>query len=246
MSNTSLQRAYTVAIALNNMGVSLLERGSYDQAMETFQDAISVMTEITASSTEQEMPRKRPLGFSTLDAKLRKATYNLANCDTAKHDSKMNFCVLTGDESPAVVAAALQNENMFFDSSTTFLIRIEKSIHDCLISAVDFDVSLILHNFGNAYNCLATTATTAACAKELCEGALKMFEVSYALFQNSKEESLPVAIIILRSLAAFASTLGMGREAEAYYAYMLELTDSFFAMDYLLTESTEISAAAAA
>jgi tetratricopeptide (TPR) repeat protein len=246
MSNTSLQRAYTVAIALNNMGVSLLERGSYHQAMETFQDAISVMEEISASFSEQEMSRKRALNFSTLDAKLRKATYNLAKCDAVKDNSDMNFCVLTEDESPAVVAAALQDESMFFDSSTTFLIRIEKSIRDCEISEVDFESSIILYNFGNVYNSLATTAPSTACANELCEGAFNMFELSYELLQNSNEESLPVSILILRSLAAFAlTTLGIACEAEAYYSYMLDRVDSFLEIAYLLVDSSEIAAAAA-
>jgi tetratricopeptide (TPR) repeat protein len=245
MSN-SLQRAYTVAIALNNMGVSLLERGAYHQAMETFQGAISVMEEIAASCAEQEMSRKRPLNFSTLDAKLLRATYNLANCDAVKNDSKMRFCVLTEDEIPAVVVAALQDETMFFDSSTTFLFRIEKLIRASEISEVDFECSIIWHNFGNVYNCLATTATTTAFANELCKSALHMFELSYArIYQNSNEESLPVSIIILRSLTAFSSTLGMTSEAEAYYSYMLDLQDYFLEIDYLLADSSVIAAAAA-
>jgi hypothetical protein len=240
--STTLQRAYTAAIALNNVGVSLLERGSYLQATEAFQDAMNVMKEISATCAEQGS-RKRPLAFSTLDAKLHKASYNLATC--VKDDSRMNFCVLTEEDSPAVITKALQDKNTFFYSATTFLIRIEKSMRDGEISEVDIESSIILHNFGNVYKCLATTATTASSAKELCEGALKLFEFSFSLLQNHDEDYLPISILILRSLASFALTLGKEREAESYYLHMLELEDCFLQMDYMLVESSESAAAAA-
>jgi hypothetical protein len=240
----TLQRAYTAAIALNNVGVSLLERGSCLQAREAFLDAMNVMKEISIICAEQ-VSGKRPLAFSTLDAKLHKASCNLANCVAVKDDLRMNFCVLTEEESPAVIAAALQDENMFFNSSTTFLIRIEKSMRDGEISDVDIESSIILHNFGNVYKCLATTATTASCAKELCEGALKLFEFSFSLLRKHDGDYLPVSILILRSLASFASGLGMEYEAESHYSHMLELEDYFLQTDYMFVESSESAAAAA-
>jgi hypothetical protein len=246
MSTTSMQRAYTVAIALNNLGVSLLERDSYPEAKEAFQDAISVMMEISAKCEEQKMSTKRSLSSSTLDAKIRKASYNLSNCAAVKDDSKIKFCVFTKEESAAVTGAALQDENMFYDSSTTFLIRIEKTIHDCENSGVDLESSIILHNYGNVYKCLATTANTSACAKELCQGAFRLFQLSYSLLGRDEEGSPPISILILRSLACFASTLGMDREAKAYYSHMLNLKDSFLEMYDLFSEWNQIEAAAAA
>jgi hypothetical protein len=102
--------------------------------------------------------------------------------------SPMPFCVLTDEDSAVVVAAALRDENMFFASSTTFLIRIEKSIRDCEISDVDLESSIILHNLSNVYKCLAITATTPASAKEICQAALKIYELSYAIFRRNTDE----------------------------------------------------------
>jgi hypothetical protein len=246
MSTSSLQRTFTAAIALNNTGVSLLERGSYPEAKEAFKNAISVMQEISASREKQdEASRNRPFSSSALDAKLHKAYYNLANCAAVKDDSKMKFCVFTEEESAAVIGAAVQDEDMFYDSSTTFLIRIEKSTLDCENAGVDLESSIILHNYGKVYKCLATTATTSACARELCEGAFKLFQLSYALLARDEQGSLPISILILRSLTSFASTLGMEREAEAYCSHMLDLQDSFLEFEYLLFESSPIAAAAA-
>jgi hypothetical protein len=242
--STSLHREHTVAIALNNAGVSLLERGYYNEAMEAFQDAVSVMKEISATSPQQKISRKRLLSSSVLDAKLRKADCNLSVCD-AVNDSNMTFCVLTEEESEAVIGVALQDITTFFDYPTTFLIRIEKSMLNCDNTNVDVDSSIMLHNFGSVFKCLAFTAPSAACAKQYCQDSFKLFQLSYSLLQRDEEGSLPVKILILRSLFSSASVLGMECEAEAYYSEMLDLHDYFLELTYFLDQSHQISAAAA-
>jgi hypothetical protein len=197
--STSLQREHTVAIALNNVGVSLLERGSYHESMEAFRDAVSVMNEISATSHQQKISRKRPISSSALDAKLRKANYSLSVCDPVQ-DSNMTFCVLTEEESESVIGVALQDETTFFDYTTTFLIRIEKSMLNCENTNVDLQSSIMLQNFGSVFKCLAFTAPSAACAKQYCKDSFKLFQLSYSLLKRDIEGSLPVSILILRSL----------------------------------------------
>jgi hypothetical protein len=247
--STPLQRAYTVGITLNNMGVYLLEHGCYDAALEAFRDAINVMREISSISEQKETEtetetEERPL-FSTLDGKLHKANYNLAHCDASKR-AEMDVCVLTEEESAPVIGEALQEENLFFNSSTTFLIRIEKSVSDCKSEDVALDSSIILYNYGSLYKCLACNATTAACAKQNYQGAsLRRFELSYLLLERDEECSLPVLILILRGIISLSSMLGMKRKAEAYYSQMLNIQDLFLEMHSFLHESIQISAAAA-
>jgi hypothetical protein len=243
--STPLQRAYAVAITLNNMGVYLLERGCCDAAMEAFRDAISVMREISPTTEQKETEtEERPL-FSILDAKLHKANYNLAHCDTSKR-AGMDVCVITEEESAHVVGEALQDEHSFFNSSTTFLIRIEKSISDCKSEDVNLDSSIILYNYGSLYKCLAFTATTAACAKQNYQGAsLRLFELSHLLLERDEEFSLPVLIFISRGLVGISTMLGMKRAAETYYSHMLDSKDLFLEKHSFLKESVLTSAAAA-
>jgi hypothetical protein len=228
---TSLQKAYTAAIALNNMGVSLLERRCYRQAMEAFSDAMTVMREISMLHKEpSNMVYKRPSlrPSYTNDAKLQKAIYNLAHCQRDvdpdhKSDSHINFCVLTERGCTAVIGSALQDESIF-KSSTTFLIRVElerKSIHDCLDRDRAFESAIILHNLGNAYKCLASVATSASTAKKNLESSLKIFELSYSVLQNEwspeldqelSSQVLHISILVLRSITIFAALReGMGR-----------------------------------
>jgi hypothetical protein len=240
--STSLQRAYTVAITLNNMGVYLLEHGCYSEAMEAFQDAISVMREIS-TTTQQKVTGELPL-FSTIDEKVQKANYNFAHCKSSK-GAEMKFCVLTEEESTPVIWEALKDENTFFNSSTTFLIRIEKSITECKSEDVDFDSSIMVHNYGSLYKCLAIIATTAACTKHTYQRALRLFELSHLLLQYDKEYSLTILILILRGLVSIYSMLGMQREAEAYCSHILDAQDYFLELHSFLQESIQISAAAA-
>jgi tetratricopeptide (TPR) repeat protein len=242
--STSLQRAYTAAISLNNMGVYLLEHGCYDEAREAFQDAISVMREIS-STTQKTVTGERPPLFSTLDEKLHNANYNLAHCDPTK-GTEMNVCVLTEEESAPVIGEALQDENMFFNSSTTYLVRIEKSIRDCKMEDVDLDSSIMLHNYGSLYECMSIAATTSAGAKQTYQSALRLFELSHSLLRRDVECTLPVLILILRGLVSISSMLGMQHEAEAYYSHALDAQDYFLAMHSFLPESMLHSSAAAA
>jgi hypothetical protein len=253
-----LQRAYTVAIALNNMGVSLLERDCYEQAMETFQDAVCVMKEIsTSSSRQQEEPRKRPtISASILDAKLQKASCNLSRTSFEAHNSKINFCVLTEEESAAVIGAALGQElSSASSSTTTFLVRMEGKLDQGCASHLDIASSIILYNYGSAYKCLATIAETAYCAKQFCQGAFQLFRLSHLLLEKTNlqddnegdlELFVPMSILILQSLVSFALILGMECEAQTYYSHLMYQQEYFKeGMYLLLAASIQIAAAAA-
>jgi hypothetical protein len=256
-SNMSIQR---VAIALNNMGVSLLERGCYDLARETFQDAVCVMKEVFASSSrQQEEPGKRPLSASTLDDKLQKASCNLSHTSSfeAAHNSKIDLCVLTEEESATVIGAALCQELLSASSlTTTFLVRMEGKLDQGCASHLDISSSIILYNYGNAYKCLATTAETAACAKQFCQGAFQLFQLSHSLLEKTNlqdddegdlELFVPImSILILQNLVSFALILGMECEAQTYYSQLLHQQEYLKeVMDLLLVASIQIAAAAA-
>jgi hypothetical protein len=259
---TSFQRAYTTAIALNNMGVSLLERRCYNQAVDAFGDAVTVMRKVfrysQGSPAKASKPR-RLCGPSTLDFMLQKARYNLANCQRdfdsgQKSDSQMNFCIITEEGFAAVIRTVLQDTDTFA-SSKTFLVRIElegKSILECENREPEFEAAIILHNFGNLYMCLASTATSSARTRQHSQSAIGLFELSHTVLKNYYSEDheflgqvLPVSILVLRSLVILTSFLGMESDEQAYYSDILDLQDFFLEVEDALAGQIHMPAAAA-
>jgi hypothetical protein len=181
MDQQCLSRDHRAAIALNNMGVSLLERRAYRQGMETLKDAIFVMKRVlrppsissqglcqTSNSTsyaEEKMHRAskrmanpQPISSAIIvDVVSRSATFSHRSCSS---DS-----VLHGGSSSSTLSSPLRIE-------ATDLISLEDR-------DADLESSIMLYNFGLAHLCMAKLVKAPI---KLQEGALKLFYMAYSLF----------------------------------------------------------------
>jgi hypothetical protein len=72
----SSQSLYTAAMALNNMGISLLERARHSESIEAFGEALGLMRKLSENLSEQELQ----ISCSAIEAKLEKVSHNLSRC----------------------------------------------------------------------------------------------------------------------------------------------------------------------
>ena len=254
-------RLRMAAISLNNTGASLVERQCYNQAIAAFKDAVSVMKAVTATSASSlRDPTKASSNQLTvpspthedhcstfhIESLLRKASHSLSNphpdLDPTQGIVAVKIRVLTHDESFAVTKETLRQEERDFESSTSFLIRIETDTCSFINDQgrfLDIESSIMVHNFGSAYRCLATLADTPAVTIQLFQSAFKFSKLSYSILQNclwhtgSQDNDQggdlmeAICIIYLQTLASYASALGKPCDAEIWYSRLTEAKSSF-------------------
>jgi hypothetical protein len=170
MSEQYSIRDHRAAIALNNMGVSLLERRAYRQGMETLSDAIFVMQRVLQPpSISSQGSDRTPNSTSYAEAKMHRASKRMANpqpIPSAMSIDVVSHCANFSHRSYSV--------SLLHGGSSSPL-RIEATD---LVSPVDRDndleSSIVLYNFGLAHLCMAKFATT---PRTLQEGALKLFNM---------------------------------------------------------------------
>jgi len=151
ISSTQFQEAYTTAIALNNVGVLLLQRHRYGLAHDAFKNALQAMRNLSKPTGDMQ---SSSLHF---DAVLRRAYCILSQNSMENVEDDSRFRIITEGESADVIAAAVQ-ESTFFNFSTTFLIRIElegKSILECQGEDMKMESCIIMYNYAVLYMCRA-------------------------------------------------------------------------------------------
>lgn len=256
---TYFQKAYTVAVALNNMGVTLMERGCYQHAMGALADAISIMKEISVASQDpQAVTCQRSLhSYAAFESKLSKARSNIFSSqplDAKIASAANNFCVVTEEGCGTIIAPALLR-GQIFTTRVTFLIRIElegKSIQECECREPHLESACILQNFANAHASMSTVCTDPAQARLGLENAFKLFELAYSVLQNEESEPdtvttiaqvLPIMIMVLRSLVLLSSALRRDTEEEGYHADIINMGEVF--LETAIPETMTAAAAAA-
>lgn len=262
---TTLQRSYIAAIALNNMGVSLMERKCHAQATETFRSAVSIMRAVSSVFHDEPTDSSRPLHTSEeLDRMLRQARRSLFNSCGSTHsqEDQANLCVLTENESATVVNEHLRQrrDSFAFEETPSYFIRIEStrlSIRDCGSNDPVLEAAIVLHNFGASHKFMARTRTDAETARECYHGAFVLCSFAYTVlrdpgnhedFQDTEEflsYYLPVSIIVLRSLVSLATMLGLDEDALAYNSEMTHRQDHFLSLALVFSQSRFTGAAAA-
>ncbi len=252
-----LDEAYAAAVALNNIGVSLVQRHSFRPAIAAFNDALAIMRDISRYAVEESGKSLHPraLGsISTTGEKLRRARQDLASSigsSVGKPGGEIDFCLLTENEAATVVVEALKSQSVF-TKNTCFLIRIESYDADELVE-LDLESSVILQNYGNVYKCLALLSEPNK-ARQHSENAFKLFNLAFSLLRGQCEDDmdedvpskyLPISILILRSLVAFAAILELNEQAKVFDSQMSDFRDLFLEVEGFLAESKCITAAAA-
>jgi hypothetical protein len=217
MDAPCLIQDHRAAIALNNMGVSLLERRAYRQGMETLKDAIFVMKRVLRPASISHGFGKTPNSTSYAQGKVHRASKRMATAQavpSAVSIDVISHCATFSHRSRST--SILQGGSSYPLSSP---IRIEAND---LVSREDRDSdlesSIMLYNFGLAHLCMAKLVKTPI---KLQEGALKLFKMAYSVFdtlcdqegQGIREDMVLLAAATLDNIVALLTQMGKHSEA---------------------------------
>jgi len=245
--STAFDRAHTTAIALNNVGVSLLRRQCYQPAKHAFHSALQAIQEVSSSVLKDGDYIPSPRFEAALQS-----SYSYLSRSAVADNAKIR--VITEEESANVISALVQEQN-FLNCSTSFLIRIEfegTSIQDCRNRDMVIESSIIMYNYGMIYKCLATTEATMEMTLQRLAKASELFGLAFAVLQNPCQayygslEMLSLSILVLCCLASCAFTLGLEEEEKEYHSNMIVLQEYLAEEQYPLGTVMSIAAAAAA
>jgi hypothetical protein len=172
MATSSSNPAYRAALALNNMGVSLLETSCIDQALVTLLDAFSVIKLACggsgASTTRREGGGGSAAWQSTIDVdyKLQQAYERYSHRQPAL--SSLIVGAVSDDPTATEVETVVRSAQDPRDSGKVFPVRIEStssslscppdssSVSGCEDSEqASLSCNVVLHNLGLAYLCMA-------------------------------------------------------------------------------------------
>jgi hypothetical protein len=220
MNEQRLIRDHRAAIALNNMGVSLLERRAYREGMETLKDAIFIMKRVLRPLpiSFQELS-KTPESTSDADAKVERASKRMANLrpiPSAVSIDVVSRCATFSHRSDS--GSVLHGSS---SSSLRYFLRIEATDFVSLGEEgrdSDLESSIMLYNFGLAHLCMAKLAKMPI---KLQEGALTLFNMAYSVLaplcdqegHGKREDMVLLAAIALNNIVALLTQMGMHSEA---------------------------------
>jgi hypothetical protein len=237
MRSPPFQSLNTAAMALNNMGVALLERARHSESIKAFGEALGLMRELSENRSEQELQ----IACSAIEAKLGKIIRDLSRClssvDGDKEKEPTRFCVISLKDSATAVRSCLQNVTL---SSSVFLIRIELmaiSSTDDKDYSVGLESSVILYNFGIAFRCMASGAhsmsdNSAVRAFNLLQLSISTLDTWYDQSDDVlMTEHLPVTILILQRLVLITAKLQMESESQRYVCRLKRLQNKFVKAD---------------
>lgn len=185
---THLFEGCSIAVALNNMGVSLLERAAYKDAMVALQDAMIVMRHTIISSTTQEATHDNE-SCTCFSNKLQRTTRNLANvcsqprCEpSTKSYGRLRVQAISQNDGytvPGTIYKANESSNLAFP------IRIETmSKYSTQARHLDILSSTIFYNIGIANLCLFSLKASRRSAQTIREQAMAMFDVSFCTIEK--------------------------------------------------------------
>jgi hypothetical protein len=175
----SPEHTYLAAVALNNIGVSLLEAGCYDQALVTMLDAFTVVKVACSSPAKLEERHYDNVGtapmrsaspsMAEIDSKLRRA-YERHSCRQESppcHQPMTLVRALSDDPSAADLDAVVRNTHEPLKRGQVYAIRLDSPSLDLSSDATEtmecdgsqmeaaFHCNIVLHNLGLAYLCLS-------------------------------------------------------------------------------------------
>ena len=177
MGTTTGRRSYaSAAIALNNIGVNLLDRGCYQAATKTLQDALAVLR---FGFTKDEGTNEAAVAL-----KLHKAMQRLSNLPFhAMNQTRKPIWI-----HPISSTDLSQTARVLFDggfaNGEAYTIRIDDLDVDAMSNdSPDAECAMILHNFALSYLCMSRVATSLT-SKRLRDGAFKLCSAAQTIIQN--------------------------------------------------------------
>jgi hypothetical protein len=232
MADQSLIRDQRGAIALNNMGVSLLEQRAYRQGMETLKDAIFVMKRVFRPQSSNSSLGETSDSTNSTDIKIHRAVQRMANLQPVPFAMITDVISHGAGSLPSPLGSILRESS---SSSFTIPIRIEATDIACPEDRdPDLESAIVLYNFGIAHLCMAKLAKS---PMKLREGALKLFNMAYSIISNKNalaglsesemrrfsETRLLLAIAVLNNVVRVFTEMGKHTEANNSYQRLVRL-----------------------
>jgi tetratricopeptide (TPR) repeat protein len=217
-------KEYEAYISLNNIGVSFLERGCYEDALETFKDALDLIQAIFSSVqfVEESLLRK-----CNVEGTLQKASQRLARMASVTVGPRIwkhfNLAVLSDvyDTTPDTVDLAIRRAP---SRDFGFAVRIDTS--DGNDSNLHLDSAIIFHNFGIAYRCHShTSARTYDALVKLLEVAFGYSHYAYRMVSDQScvsqvDRAFLIQAVILQNLVQLCFQLSIPLEGVHYYSQL--------------------------
>jgi hypothetical protein len=150
--------SYRVVVALNNAGVTLVQRRMYLEAIATFKDAVRFMSSAFFSRSDNDRPPKR----LDLDIALQAAwqrTSITQQQQQEKHDPSTigvqhGVVIVSDRQSPHEIRC-----KMLGTAKVLYCVTIDpiESFTDCddMLVRLESESAILLYNYGVAYKCLA-------------------------------------------------------------------------------------------
>ena len=234
-----VDRFYSAAMALNNMAVSLLDRGREAEAMEAFGDALILMRDASTSDTQPNS-----LLLPVIDKKLSKSSQRLARSsrsdakDGSGPDSSLRGIPLRTMSEDLAPSEARKLTKSTQEDYRLAVFRLEGSFDtpgspdECYTAYV---CAMILSNCASAHLFFTTTSDSIqeglSCAWKLLSHAYALLEKSSVAISGScmatNDNILPLMLLVLRSLVYLSERLHRVR-AEAYYGARYDACESAF------------------
>lgn len=254
---SSVQFRYTASIALNNVGASLLARRCYNEALEAFTDAITIMHE--ASICESR------LSNDDINAALEKSYHDLSYCGFGsclkfqKNNCFVRMRFITENDFADTVKDGFV-ESDEYDHLALNIVRIELSettICDGMAYFRGTERSILLNNLAAAYLCVATTSEIYSSTARYLSLAYQMLQLACSNLEavcqyncidgdELRVRILPFTLLILQTLDRLAPALQIPFDAfEHYTIVFLDVLEEFLATDDMYASCLRATAAAA-
>ncbi|GKZ01537.1 hypothetical protein MPSEU_001104300 [Mayamaea pseudoterrestris] len=226
------------ALALNNVGVSLLERGCYRQGMEVLQDGISVLKELFGSSeNKNDHANKTDIG-----TKLQKASDKMM---MMMPHAAIAFNVATSPATPSIHTISYQ-VNGFVEilscvgvspsSSKCYLVRMDSPLEHAgfgVSNVPDMESAVLLYNLGMAQLLLSRVVSTCNVSIML-ENAHRILHLASCIVArrsstcaDTLEETcmLQMGLLILHGIFQVLVECNMDHEAKTVYERYLQVRE---------------------
>jgi len=240
-------------MVLNNIGISLLQRGADNAAIKALSFAVKMIREVTNDSALEP-----ELSLALINEVLLEANRNLALCQMNDRLTVANnetvFQVITHED-------ILHFAKVEPDSPATMqLIRMEMnatSISDMTSYYPAIESSILLQNLGSAYMGLALKEEYNETALEKRRCACGLFRLSFYILetlcqepcpQNNDELTsilLPILVLTLQSLKYTTSVLGLMSEYVHFDSHLSRLRPELHSVIYEATNYENAPARAA-
>jgi hypothetical protein len=226
---------YKAAVALNNMGVTLLQRRCLKDAMDTLKDAITIM-----KSCFRPQGNNYQAECLDIDLKMQRASKRMAISCQNPSSICMDIFYRDGCDIQPSMIRSLINKGVV-SSIPPASVKIDSIDFEGLEDRdLDLESALMLYNFGIAHYCMSQIARSPASANMLRTGALKLYSMAKTVLSNPiycpsllesqledfYQSRARVASLVLSATAHIQVEMGLHVEANETYKAMVHLASS--------------------